>query len=310
MSNSDADLAEVVAALVDEEHVPFLPVYRYKPAGLRNRAEWQKVWADQRTEDAIAAELGKDVTHPEVRIAVKEKLGTIPVPPKYGTSDFLRTSYWRHRGKLDVPKERFISYPAATRDGDGSLLLGWAGWDHREQAQALAVLIAQRHTEDGWQRDRLVPLLAGLDDLMPWVAQWHGEVDLSFGASPAEIYEGFLDAQLAELDVARRDLADWRPGGRVDVAPLPRTNRRRVATATRPRTPRVDIAFTAEHLDIVLEFAQAGPVTTPQVAEVTGLPAAGARALLAHLVDNGDLTRTGQRRGTRYERTADITDAE
>jgi hypothetical protein len=46
----------------------------------------------------------------------------------------------RHRGKLDVPKERFISYAGASRDGDASLLIGWAGWDHREQAQAIATL--------------------------------------------------------------------------------------------------------------------------------------------------------------------------
>ena len=83
------------------------------------------MWNLQRQEDAIAAELGKDVTDPAVRNAVKERLGDIPVPPKYGSGDFLRTSYWRHRGKLDVPKERFISYPTATRDDDGTLLPGW-----------------------------------------------------------------------------------------------------------------------------------------------------------------------------------------
>lgn len=63
-------------------------------------------------------------------------LGDVPVPPEYGKADFLRDSYWTQRGKHGVPKERFISYPAVSRDGDGSLLLGWAGWDHREQAQA------------------------------------------------------------------------------------------------------------------------------------------------------------------------------
>jgi hypothetical protein len=33
-----------------------------------------------------------------------------------------------------VPKERFISYPHAGRDGDTHLLVGWASWDRREQA--------------------------------------------------------------------------------------------------------------------------------------------------------------------------------
>ena len=42
----------------------------------------------------------------------------IPVPPKYTGADFAKVSYWRNRGKLDVPKERFISYPKAGRDAD------------------------------------------------------------------------------------------------------------------------------------------------------------------------------------------------
>jgi hypothetical protein len=62
----------------------------------------------------------------------------IPVPPKYAGADFQKQSYWRHRGKLDVPKERFISYPGASPDSDtGSLLIGSAGWDHKDQATAL-----------------------------------------------------------------------------------------------------------------------------------------------------------------------------
>ena len=73
--------------------VPFLPILRYKPTGLRKREVWERTWDLQRQEDA-----GEDV-------------GDIPVPPKYATADFLKTDYWRLRGKLDVPKERWISYP-------------------------------------------------------------------------------------------------------------------------------------------------------------------------------------------------------
>ncbi|RDI23056.1 BREX-2 system adenine-specific DNA-methyltransferase PglX [Lentzea flaviverrucosa] len=301
LGNQDADLAEIVAALVDEEHVPFLPVYRYKPAGLRKRADWEDVWNLQRQEDAIAAELNKDVTDPAVRKAVANKLGDIPVPPKYGSGDFLRTSYWRHRGKLDVPKERFISYPTATRDGDGSLLLGWAGWDHREQAHALAVLITARHGEDGWDGERLLPLLAGLDEVLPWVEQWHGEIDPAFGASPFTIYDGFLEGQLGDLHIPREDLRTWQPKGRVDVAPLPRKAGRAKQAAPRAK---VDIVFTAEQIQVVIDFAVHGPMTTAQAAEVTGLPTPATRALLKHLVERGNLVQTGQKRGTRFELAA------
>ncbi|MGH3871955.1 MAG: DUF7008 domain-containing protein [Pseudonocardiaceae bacterium] len=45
LARPDVDLAEVVGALVDSEHVPFLATYRYKPAGLAKRAEWEHTWA-------------------------------------------------------------------------------------------------------------------------------------------------------------------------------------------------------------------------------------------------------------------------
>jgi hypothetical protein len=308
LDTRDADLADIVGELVDGEHVPFLAAYRYKGKGFDKRADWEHVWELQRAEDRIADRLGHDVTHPEVRRAVERELGTIPVPPKYGSPDFARTEYWRHRGKLDVPKERFVSYPNATREGDGSLLLGWAGWDHREQAQSLAVLATQRRTEDGWDRDRLVPLLAGLAELQPWVAQWHGEFDPAFGSSPAELYEGFLDGQLTELHLSRDDLASWRPTGRVDVAPLPRRRATRgTATATAPRTRRQSAGPDPEHLTAVLDAAASGPLSNEQVRTLTGLDTTGARKVLQHLVERGDLVQTGQRRGARYQRTTGAT---
>jgi Domain of unknown function (DUF7008) len=42
------------------------------------------------------------------------EIGTIPVPPKYRTPDFLSADFWRLRGGLDVPKERFVSFPHCT----------------------------------------------------------------------------------------------------------------------------------------------------------------------------------------------------
>lgn len=140
---------------------------------------------------------------------VKRIRDAIPVPPKYGSGDFLKVSYWRNRGKLDVPKERFISYPHAGRDDD--LVLGWAGWDHKEQAQALATVIVDREQNHGWDADRLTPLLAGLREILPWVRQWHDEFDYVYGASPADIYEGFLTQTRDRLHLSDDDLTVWRP---------------------------------------------------------------------------------------------------
>jgi len=200
-----------------------------------------------------------------------------------------------------VPKERFVSYPAASRDGDASLLLGWAGWDHREQAQALAVLATSRRTEDGWDRERVLPLLAGLAELLPWVTQWHGEFDPAFGGSPAELYQGFLDGQLAELHLTPGDLATWRPTGRVDVAPLPRKRSTRSPSAPKASgTPRGSTEPDAAHLAAVLDAAASGPLSNEEIRALTGLDTAGARAVAKHLVARGELVTTGQKRGTRY----------
>lgn len=302
LGRPDAELAEILGALVDSEHVPFLAAYRYKPTGLAKRAGWETTWALQRREDAIAARLGHDdVTHPEVRRAIKDEIGEVPVPPKYGPPDFARSSYWSQRGKLDVPKERFISYPGASRDGDGSLLLGWAGWDHRQQAQALAVLITQRRGDDGWPAERVMPLLAGLAEVLPWVRQWHGGIDPRYGASPADIYSGFLDAQIAELQLTAEQLSGWCPSGRVDIAPLPRSPAGG-SSATRPARARrrATSAPDPRQLDAVLTAAASSPLSNEQIRDLTGLDAAGARALAQHLVAEGRLVTTGQRRGMRY----------
>jgi hypothetical protein len=194
------DLAEVVAGLVAEEHVPYLAALRNTDEGLGKRADWEHVWDKQREEDATSTE--------EEKRKIRK---TFPVPPKYAPRDFLRSSYWRNRGKLDVPKERFISYPHASRDSDPALLLGWAGWDHREQAQALAILIVEREQRDGWGAEPLTPLLAGLREVLPWVWQWDGEFDPLYGGSPAAVYAGFLADYQNRLHLSDALLAAWRP---------------------------------------------------------------------------------------------------
>ena len=182
-----------LARLVADESVPFLAAYRYKPSGLDKHADWEHTWSLQRREDA-----GEKLDSP------------IPVPPRYKPADFAKTSYWSHRGKLDVPKERFISYPNAGRDTDPTELLGWAGWDHAEQALALAALVSTR-IEEGWDTTRLIPLLAGLHELAPWVRQWHNNIDPEYGESIADTIDEELTARLAEHHLTTTDLTTWRP---------------------------------------------------------------------------------------------------
>ena len=138
-----------------------------------------------------------------------EQVGPIPVPPKYTSADFRRASYWHARGKLDVPKERFILYLDAGRETDPTPLLGWAGWDHAQQSLALSVVVTERE-KDGWADDRLVPLVAGLAELQPWVQQWHDELDPEFGLSLAAFCREQLTARVAQVGKTVAELAAWR----------------------------------------------------------------------------------------------------
>ncbi|SIO85590.1 BREX-2 system adenine-specific DNA-methyltransferase PglX [Nocardiopsis sp. JB363] len=188
------ELADVVADLITTEHVPFVSALRYKPSGLKKRADWEKTWEEQRKEDAAPDEPAKR----RIRDSIK-------VPPKYTSADFLRSSFWKARGKLDVPKERFVSYGSANNATPG--LYGWAGWDHREQAQALASYASVQ----ALSTEEITPFLAGLLELQPWLGQWHDEFDAMYGSSPARFFSGYRQQLQGEHGLTDDDLRGWRP---------------------------------------------------------------------------------------------------
>lgn len=179
----DYDRLALVKELVLSEAVPYLPALRYKPSGIAKRKQWEDVWELQRREDA------------------GENVGPIPVPPKYTSADFLDATCWRLRGKLDVPKERFVLYPKAEREADPTPVVGWAGWNHLEQAQALAAYYL-RARDEGFPTERLVPLLAGLEELLPWIHQWHPQVDPGMGLPMGEFFSSFVSEQMRELGLS------------------------------------------------------------------------------------------------------------
>lgn len=189
----DAPVTETLVKLLSDEAVPYLAALRYKDSGLRKRSEWERVWDLQRDEDARLI-----------------KATDIPVPPKYTGTDFVKQSYWSHRGKLDVPKERFISYPDAGRATDPTPLLGWAGWNHAQQGIALATIYAYRESE-GTALTELVPVVAGIAEVLPWVKQWNTGVDPTFGIDLAEYLTGQLHEKSSAVGVPIGDLPAWRP---------------------------------------------------------------------------------------------------
>ena len=189
----EVDLVALVAELAESDAVPYLAALRYKKLAMRKRAAWERTWDLQRREDA-----GEDV-------------GRIPIPPKYTSADFRSPDYWRLRGKLDVAKERFISYPGLERFADPTPVLGWAGWDHLQRAQALTALKHQREQTEGWNASKLRPLLAGLDELVPWLRQWHNDYDSAVGYRLGDYFAEYLASECNRLGLSAEDLRGWRP---------------------------------------------------------------------------------------------------
>jgi hypothetical protein len=217
---ADFDVAKLVETLVLVESVPALPDQRYKPAGLRKREEWEKTWELQRAEDAVEEEVkgqnpgvSEEELKKKIRKAQLEKVGDIPVPPKYGSGDFLKSSYWKLRGKLDVPKERWVLYPGMEGGHDASPVIAWAGWDHAQQAAALTGFYQQAKETWGWEPQKLAPLLAALKDLLPWLHQWHNALDPEYGDRPCDSFQSFYDTERHTLRLTDEEIEAVRMGG-------------------------------------------------------------------------------------------------
>lgn len=183
---SDPDIRDLVEGLVRESAVPLAPAARFSEDGLAKRRAWEQVWELQRAEDR------------------GEAVGEIPVPPKYKKPDYRHATYAKLRGSLDVPRERFLSVPGAERPGDPTLPILWAGYDHLQQAKALAALAIDLREKEGVSAERLLPVLAGILSLVPWVRQWHG-------ADDADAFDAFLSEEATVLGLTVKDIAAWVP---------------------------------------------------------------------------------------------------
>ena len=206
---------KLVRELVESGSVPILPVQRYKDSGLRNRRVWEEVWELQRKEDAIDAQEGVDepglkpadqvARQASAKARKARELGDISVPPKYASKDFKSATYWSLRGKLDVPKERWVSFPGAEREGDPGLVIAWAGWNHLQQAQALAAYLEDLKSAGASESKQLL-LLAGLSQLMPWLRQWHNDLDPALGVRLGDYFLSYMEDELRRLGRTAVDL--------------------------------------------------------------------------------------------------------
>lgn len=241
--NTLFDAQQMVIELIGIDEVPQMASARLKPAAMKKFRAWQETWDKQRQNDSIEAEFcvtetltpgdtenGEKVkAYEDARKQAKDKkdglVGSIPVPPKYAPTDFRKSSYWSLRGKLDVPKERFFSLPGCEKPGDSTLVIGWAGQDHLHRAQAIAGWYMERKDRDGWEPDKLMPMLVALEELIPWLKQWHNELDPEYGERMGDFYEGFMFEELQLHGLKRDDLLDWEPSA------APRSRRRKTISA-------------------------------------------------------------------------------
>jgi hypothetical protein len=198
----DFDVQKLITELVLAESVPFLPVLRYTDSGLRKRSVWERVWENQRAEDH-----GEDVE--------------IEVPPEYKKEDFQKNALgkdglWRMRGELDVPKEHWIVYPPLAErvaDEEPSPVVTWAGYNDLDQALAIAKHFDRRKERDVGSRDWVLPLLAGLDQLLPWLLQWHNEPDPAYEGQRMGVYfqDVVLPDALQSQGLTLKQCHAWRP---------------------------------------------------------------------------------------------------
>jgi hypothetical protein len=189
----DFDPQAVVSKLVGQESIPVTPAQYLKESGIEKHQVWKQVWCLQRREDA------------------GEKILETPVPPKYAQADFQAATYWNLRGKLDVPKERFVSFPGSERAGDPSLPIAWAGWNHLELATAIAAYYTKLKEEESDAKDKLVPLLVAIHELVPWLLQWHNEFNDEYQQRMGDFYNEFVLSESAELGLTKADLENWKP---------------------------------------------------------------------------------------------------
>jgi hypothetical protein len=66
-------------------------------------------------------------------------------------------------------------------------------------------------SNEGWDAERLTPILAGLQELQPWLDQWHNEMDPEKQQRLNEFTRSFVESELAQLSLTAAQVRAWRP---------------------------------------------------------------------------------------------------
>lgn len=118
----DVDLTLAAEQLLRAHGLPDNPRRIYTAEGLRTFAAWKKTWHLQDLEDQ-----GKPLVDPDTG----KPLDTIEPPPKFERAHFQSAGAFSIRGKLNVPRERFIVFADLSPPR-----YGWNGWRDTDRARA------------------------------------------------------------------------------------------------------------------------------------------------------------------------------
>jgi hypothetical protein len=64
---------------------------------------------------------------------------------------------------------------------------------------------------EGWDGKRLTPLLAGLQQLPPWIHHWYHELDKEFGETAGKSYQSMLEQDAHVPGLTLEDIRTWQP---------------------------------------------------------------------------------------------------
>lgn len=186
---------DVLLGLLADEHVPQAAPLRYKASGLAKRRGWEELWEAQRRDDRQGL-TAADVRH--------------PIPPRFTSADFLRPSYWRHRGKFDVPNERFVSFASSAAPLSPTTPIGWAGWTAGERAVAVSHVLESDSHAHAQRPESALPLLRAFAELLTQATVPGDAFD--GGSAPGwEALQHAYDQHLARLGLSAEDVDLWRP---------------------------------------------------------------------------------------------------
>ncbi|MFI6703754.1 BREX-2 system adenine-specific DNA-methyltransferase PglX [Streptomyces sp. NPDC050509] len=212
LHSPDARILDVVQSLIADAHVPEAAALRYKASGLRKRAQWEALWAQQWQEDHAPRTAGR---RQEINVDRPTS-----IPPRYTAADFVRPSYWYQRGKFDTPNERFTSYLPPFAPVLSTTLIGWAGWDARERALALLNLFnsaARPHTDSS---EWVLPAVAALREVLAWIPRTGAAPGPVKPSDEDEVLTTAFERLVHRLGIPEDTIASWRP-------PAPRRGRPR-----------------------------------------------------------------------------------